>query len=473
MRKNGRLIAIVFIILVSIVRANLTQAKQSEILDSSIDIQLHSGGFPWHGEYVHKVNPPSDVGTYASLALEPFRQTPYIAYYDAQYGDLLLAHFTPGVGNCDAYGDDWHCDLLDGNSGDNVGTYSSLDFWADEATQGWKIGISYHDTTNKALKFISWSCSGITCTVHNKVTITSTNDALRNIGLFTSFKFLNNGNPLIVYQTTNSMMNLDSLRYATYVGSGGNCGEGSALGKWNCQIIDAGQGIGQYASLDITYDGVPYVAYYDQGLGNLKVAYYLGIVATDCYVDNGWYCAAVDSVGDVGMYASITAQHFYTDKLFRIAYYDATTDHLKYYDPDFGAVVVDDMGTYTGHMGISLDVDPDGYPIIAYMQSLPGDFETTDLRVARPYWAFHDNNFGNCGNMPPGYPILYWRCTNLDDRGQYFHEAGFTSVAVNSYGLAQIAYTEFYDFDIVDHATSLKFISQALPSYLPVISKQP
>jgi hypothetical protein len=306
---------------------------------------------PWHSEYVYKVNYPSDVGTFTSLALRPFDEIPYIAYYDAQYGDLLLAHYSPGNGNCDAYGDDWYCELLDGNSGDNVGTYNSLDFWADEATDTWKIGISYHDTTNRALKFISWTCFPLMCTIKINVTISAAGTPFSNIGLYTSFKFLNDGTPYIVYQSTNSFSGNDSLRYAIYVGSGGNCGEGSAVGKWDCVTIDNGPGIGQYTSLDLTYDGTPYIAYYDQGLGNLKIAYYLGIVDPDCYNDNGWYCSAVDSAGNVGMYASITAQHFIGDKIFLFLYCPIIFQSLT----RFRSVVVNDIRIFT--YGYPTDVD--------------------------------------------------------------------------------------------------------------------
>jgi hypothetical protein len=123
-------------------------------------------------------------------------------------------------------------------------------------------------------------------------------------------------------------------------------------------------------------------------------------------------------------------------------------------------------------MGISMDVDQDGYPIIAYEQSIPGDFETPDLLVARPYLAFADGGFGNCGETPPGYLFTYWRCNTLDGGGQYLNEAGFVSVAVRSSNLAVIAYSEFFDYDVGDHATSLKVLYQKyFATFLPMLTK--
>ncbi len=355
----------VIIILISLLGVNFTQAQQSGNSVSSANAISQGGNIPWHGQYVHQVSYPYDVGSYTSLALNPVDNIPYLSYYDAYNGDLLLAHLVPhGGGNCGT-NNNWYCEPIDEDG--NVGKYTSIDLWSG-STDSYRIGISYYDGTNRSLKFTSRTCTAISCTLWHTITIYSPVFDYMSIGLYTSLKFDPDGTPHIAYQAIDSNTNYNSLRYASYVDSGGNCGEGSDTGKWQCDNIDAGYGIGQFASLDLTYDGSPYLAYYDAVAGDLKLAYYTGFADPDCFDDNGWVCPILDSAGDVGLYASITAQHSYTDELFRIAYYDKTNEQLKYYDSDWGSIVVDDMGASLNPMGISMDVDKDSYPIIAYQQ---------------------------------------------------------------------------------------------------------
>ena len=472
MRRPFRIsVMIVAIVLASLLGVSLTQAQQTDDSLSATGLTFQEANLPWNAQYAHQVDYPDDVGSYASLALRPYDNLPYISYYDSTNGDLMLAHLMP-LGNGDCGTDNkWKCERLDGDlihGSDNVGSYTSIDFWADESNSAWRIGISYHDTTNRGLKYISWYCD-ILCTQHRIVTIDSTDINLVSIGLYTSLKFGPTGEPNIVYYYSNSIGN-DSLRYAYPVASGGNCGEGSDEGEWQCDIIDSGDRTGQYASMDLTYDGTVYIAYYDRGLGNLKLANYWGIIEDDCYLDNGWWCVELDSVGDVGMYASLAAQHFPGDKLYRVAYYDATNEQLKYTDIDWDPLVVDDMGPDLSPMGISMDVDPDGAPIIAYKQNT-SEFGPPELNIARPFFVYDDGNFGNCGDTPPGYIFLYWRCDTVDNGGQYLEVAEFVSIKLNPAGFANIAYSEFVNIDVGDHATSLKFISQKAITFLPLILK--
>jgi hypothetical protein len=458
---------IVITLMVSLIGIKITQAQDIDIANSVNNASSGYANLPWFGQYVHSsLDPAIDVGGYNSLAYRPFDDVPYMSYYDASNGNLTLAHLLPGGGGNCGTGNMWHCEALDGTNGDNVGNYTSLAFWADESAKSWKIGISYHDVTNRGLKFVSWTCGPLYCTIKNIVTIDSSTNTMISHGLYTSLKFSPDGTPHIAYYTQN-ILSADSLRYASYVGSGGNCGEGSATGKWNCTVIDAGEAVGQYASMDLTYDGSPYIAYYDGTGKNLKVAYYLGIVDIDCNDDNGWECKTLDSTGDVGLYTSITAQHKVGDKLFRVAYYDKTNGHLKYYDPSFLALVVDDMNTSLTVMGISMDIDSDGYPIIAY-QEIADEFSPPRLLIARPFNVFNDGSFGNCGDTPPGYMFTYWRCKVLDNAGQYVEEADFISTAVNSSGLVGVAYSEYDSYYV---ATSLKYTGQKFATFLPISSK--
>jgi hypothetical protein len=100
-------------------------------------------------------------------------------------------------------------------------------------------------------------------------------------------------------------------------------------------------------------------------------------------------------------------------------------------------------------MGISMAIDNDGYPVIAY-QKTESDFSNPVLFVARPYLAFGDDSFGTCGDVPPGYVFQYWRCNILDAAGQYLSE-GSVSWQQSS-GLTEIG-IQFYAYDQGDNNT--------------------
>jgi hypothetical protein len=466
---------VVIIILLSFGGVTLTQAQQTvNSVSTTYDISQKANQ-PWYSQYIHQVSFPDDVGTYASLALRPFDDIPYISYYDATNGDLMLAHFLPhGGGNCGT-DNNWYCEVLDGDAdhgGGNVGTYTSIAFWADEANQTWRIGISYHDVTHHGLKFISWICNELTCSYPIIVTIASNPGiTVFNTGLFTSLKFTADGDPYIAYHTKNTYSGTGYLQFAYSRESGGNCGEGSAAGKWDCTKIDSGPGVGQYVSLDMSWVGW-YIAYYDAGYGNLKLASSIG-GGGNCGLYGQWQCDTLDGEdgSDVGLYTSIIAPQQY-DGPVRIAYYDKTHGQLKFYNSGSTVkLVVDDIGfSDSPTMGISIAVDKEGYPIIAY-QKVEQSFRK--LYIARPYFVYNSSNSGNCGDIPPDLPFRYWTCALLDPAGQYLSVADYVSAAVNSSGLAQIAYSEFNDADESNAATSLKYLYQNffLHNFLPVINK--
>jgi hypothetical protein len=130
--------------------------------------------------------------------------------------------------------------------------------------------------------------------------------------------------------------------------------------------------------------------------------------------------------------------------------------------------VVDDMSPSLP-VGISMKLDPDGYPMIAYQYKDPDNPNAHELlRIARPYLVYEDSNFGNCG-INPGFGFLYWRCTTLD-YGDGYHDAGsFVSLAVNPNGLALISYSEDNSYYLTTH---LKLAYQKyLHLYLPIVNK--
>ena len=100
-----------------------------------------------------------------------------------------------------------------------------------------------------------------------------------------------------------------SLAVATYVGSGGNCGEGSATGKWQCDIVEASSGTSYSIkefnpSITITSKGTPVIAYTAEELNLdkafLKAATYVGSGGNcgEGSATGKWQCDVIDEEDD-------------------------------------------------------------------------------------------------------------------------------------------------------------------------------
>jgi hypothetical protein len=458
-----------FSLTVSIVFAHASQP------DSTQAAAWQLATAPWYTIYVHRQVTPIilDVGKYNSVAFNPKDGLPYISYYNATNHTLMLASpYYNGGSSCGVNGD-WWCrtvdgDGVDGRSAHSVGQYSSIAFWSSTG-QEWKMGFSYYDATVYGLRYAVWSCNGGWCSWdYAAISSGSSNFA---IGWYTSLQFDSFGNPHIAYYASNNL-GADDLYYTTFVGGGtGNCGPSN---NWDCRMVDSGAGVGKYASLSLSYDGMVYIAYYHEGLSELRYAYDAGF--GNCGDGNTWSCQTIDAAGHVGQ-ISIVAPGYAGD-VFHVAYYDADYHQLKYAQSGMGNAgncgpsnswqcdKVDDMDP-TLPVGISMKLDPDGYPMIAY-QYKSTSYPQVVLRIARPYLAYGDSSFGNCGDVPPGYLFQYWRCTTLDDNGQYYTEGDFVSLAINGSGLAVISYAEE---DLYYSTTGLKVAYQRAKVYLPVITR--
>ena len=435
----------------------------------------------WTTQYIERFFYPTvDVGSYNSIAFNPHDNLPYISYYHATNKDLMLASPASSLnGNCGPSSNDWWCrpvdgDGLEGRSTDDTGQYSSLAFWKGSGDDTWKLGISYYDATIYGLRYAEWNCEPGSCgwiytTLH-------TGSEYYYVGLYTSLHYDSTGYPHIAYYGLNTQ-GADDLWYANYVSNGTGSCPGSNY--WMCQRIDTGDGTGKFASLDLTYNGRVDIAYYSEATGDLKYAYYTGL--GNCISGNGWVCRTIDSVGNVGGYTSIVAPGYIND-VTRVAYYDFLNRELRYaYSGMSGGSgncgpsnswqcnMVDDMSS-DPPVGISMKEDPEGYPMIAYQyvdHSDPSSYH--HLRIARPYLVYHDSDIGNCGDTPPGYAVLYWRCTSLDQGYYYDHEASFVSLAISPSGLGAISYTE--DNDNYQSTVLRLAYQKYLNLYLPVINK--
>ncbi len=417
----------------------------------------------WFTDYV---DDDGDVGEYAAIAFDPDTGTPWISYYDATNTALKVAHYVGSGGNCGP-ANDWTCETVD-NTG-NVGMYSSIDVrpTGDPPLNTRRIGVAYYDATHGALKFAEYSCLPIPC----QWRVVTVQDAdymgAPSYGQYASLKYTAAGEPQIAFYLESSMFD-DELNYAYPVSSGGNCGVGSAAGKWHCETVDSGNHMGQYASLDLglgPYLDTPYIAYYDGSNGDLRRAYYIGGFAGNCGLGDNWRCDTVDGTDgwDVGLFVSLHAPDDTTDTL-QLAYYDWSHGVLKYAvnvggsgncgpGNSFQCDQIDIVGGGP-NKAISLAVDDANVPIIAYQA--PVGLLPPQLKVAQPAASL-----GNCG------PGATWRCATVDPGSAEEGEAAYVSIALDPNDLAMIAYSAMTTLGAID----LKIAEQRLAVYLPLVLK--
>ncbi|MGD2178913.1 MAG: hypothetical protein PVG71_13955 [Anaerolineae bacterium] len=414
-----------------------------------------------------EVDTPGDVGQYTSVAIDPVNNTTYVSYYDATNKALRMA--TNGgfgsAGNCGP-NNSWRCQTVD--SGADFGKYSSI---AIKPASGGgiyypEIGIAYYDATNGKLKYaygaICPTCSWSKDTVDQPILFPTD-----NTGQYTSLKYHSNGTPYIAYYFENTS-GVDALKVASFVDSGGNCGYGTATGEWQCDTIQTGEGVGQYASLALDGGGNRHIAYYDGGNGDLWYA--TSSSGANCGPGgNTWLCYPISSTADVGQYASL-----YVDDgdHFHIAYHDATADTLQYaVDVGGGGNCgvlgsaqcdeIDSMMTGYHPLGVSMAEDAAGYPIIAYQS------EFGSLNVARPVAALGlSGGGGNCG---PENPFSTWYCETINRHNPWVpaRHGDFASITLNSSGLATIAYYGF----ITSSDGNLMVAYQRFQVFLPLVMK--
>ena len=123
----------------------------------------------------------------------------------------------------------------------------------------------------------------------------------------------------------------------------------------------------------------------------------------NCGPSDAWTCQLFDSAGDVGQYNSIAVG-----------------------------------GEGPTSMGIAIEEDDNGFPIIAY-QDVPVPIGSAALKIARPYAAVDWNPNPNCGPIDLFYT---WVCEMMEGGGASLDEADAVSLTVNTAGEALVAYRE-------------------------------
>ncbi len=251
----------------------------------------------------------------------------------------------------------------------------------------------------------------------------------------------------------------DHLYYSWYDGS-----------TWRNEVVDAGQGVGEYASIAVDRDNRVHIAYYDSASGSLKYALRENNAWTLQLIDqpdstaalevsefesaNPWEQAdrpwrapelldtqAVDAAtaGGVGLYTSIAVD---SNRRPHISYYDADNKDLKYahwtgsaWDIDR----VDSAGTVGKYSSLALDDSNDPY-IAYYNDSIDG------LRFAEKTSSGWDKDtveqFVEGNNLYPG---------------------SYSSLAVSSSGKPYISY---YEYDLSLEEGYLKYATLTSGSWV-------
>jgi hypothetical protein len=497
--KVFRFLAIFAILTISIGVTGVARAKPAGDPPAASAFSSTDPGISgWFKGWADKTTSPY-LGYYPSIVYDTDTNLPNISYFDAFNGNLMLTHPDPAGGNC---GDDnlWYCQVVDGtgiNGGvdANVGEYSSIAFWSSKPVVGQihtsKLGISYHDRTNHALRLALWTKSSLISgwTFYNIAFTSVTSNPLNELGTFTSLKFDNDGNPVIAFYVFKYELGIapdpggyyGSLNVAKFVSSGGTGCNGTDYAKWDCQMVQdgPGTGYGQHASLGIGYDNKIHISYYDAGGGDLQYARYVGGQSGNCFTNSNYSCVKLDSHGDVGLFTSLTAPRVAGDTV-RIAYYDKDNGILKYAFPSTGATncavanwyceSIKTIGKNMTTGGISMSLDDNGLPIIAY-QNYPDVSKPSGLSVARPNAAAGVST-GNCGDGVGGL-FMDWMCDPIDlggNRSGIVNVAGYTAVAVSSIGLPTIAYLEQNTIPYPDEY-ALKVAYQRIQSFLPLVRR--
>ena len=398
----------------------------------------------WTGITVDAVR---DVGTYLSVAIEPFTGAPFLSYYEGAAGDLWFAQYVGSGGNCGP-GSSWHCQLV-ASTGD-VGKYNSIAVHRSAAGEVSAI-ISFYDATNHALKIAQAACTNacpfVVSTIQSGTVVTPR-------GLHTAVAYAPTGAPWISYQTRYLSGN-ETVRVASYVGAGGNCGVGGETGRWQCDSILSSEGIGDYTAIDFDSSGRPHIAFYDPVTGYPHYAVRIGS-GGNCGPANAWLCrSSYLNSHDTGRSISVFVE---PDATPHLAYVDVTSEALIYatyvgsggncgwsgvslafaYQCD---VIDDEIGLVGSGRTVAIAGDVNNVPIIAYRDA-SSDLGAAMLMMAQPYFAAPAGAVPNCGPVDLFYT---WVCTVLDNGGAYQDEAAAVAMHSNASGVA-IAYHELDDY---------------------------
>lgn len=338
------------------------------------------------------------VGWHASLSADA--EGAWVAAWDAQYGDLIVARF-------DATGEFRELDYVDGFPsqgpivadptgprggrelpGPDVGEYTAID--VDNAGN---LHVAYYDRTSGNLKYARRE--GAVWDIHIV-------DEDGDVGRFTALRVGPEGRPRISYMVIDAVDarggHYAGVRYAEAKSARPSSAEDWTRTELERRALpsdeeepsdDLPAGTGLFTSLVITSTGAPYVAYYDRDAGDLRLAARRG--------DGSFSVRTLDGADrDVG--AHVSAALGPGDRL-ALVYMDFSSDDLIYLEPARGLREVVDDGVSAPDLRMvgadaSLLFDEAGQPSVAYQDAtrldllwarrsgVPGRWSVTRLRGA-------------------------------------------------------------------------------------------
>ncbi len=380
--------------------------------------------------------PGSDYyGKYTSLVMEGTNAR--ISFYDTGTGDLKYAKQTGATS--------WAFDTL--TNAVDEGYYSSL-----ALDSAGNPHISFFDDIGDQLKYVYWTGSAWSAV--------QTVDSDGAVGLYNSLAIDSAGKPRIAYYDVSKA----HLKYASYVGSGGNCGPSNT---WKCETVDANEKVGKFASIDLSTDNRPYIAYFDEKGGNLKFTYWNGSAwdFSITYVDSG-------DPEVVGQYTSLKLD---SSNLPHISYFDATAKVLKYaywstVTNNWALAVADDGQDHNYEVGLftSLALDSAGRAHISHLEDTGDNLKHTywngtswvSERIAssnsdgwytsivldsgdKPHISYYEANSSSL--MYARWTGTAWEISPVDTTGDV---GSYSSIAMTSLGYPVISYFDATNGDL-------------------------
>ena len=240
-----------------------------------------------------------------------FDNTLVAAYYQTGVAnDLKFAEYRgSGLGNCFS-GSNWDCEIVDfaGVVGVNpqliLDAQNNLYIFYLSADNGRLLRYAKFVGTGGNCNSQRWNCGTIDANVQHKI----------------STAIDSHGKIAVAYYNSAQQ----DLKFATFVGSNGNCG----AGEWNCETVASSGDSGRNKiSLKKRSDGTLIIAYINNNTNTLFLATKTQDVTGDCFAGSAWNCEAV--ITAQGNIWSLDMEIDENDDL-HLAYVDAGNNSIHY-----------------------------------------------------------------------------------------------------------------------------------------------
>lgn len=394
---------------------------------------------PWTVETIYPTAaaPTDQAGPCARVAINPLDEHPVIVSLATgdepgnQMVKILGGYFVPQTNSLFALSSD-----LD------------ADFWMSSTM--WKLGVSYRDRSDQSLRLYQVVYNTVTSSV--TTFFTEVQDATSfEYGHGTSIRYDSTGTPHIATHVRPVNLGIESLMYATYVGTGGNCGLGTAAGEWNCQTIDSGDEVGRDPSLTLDNADQPVIAY-TKPWGEVDLIFVARPTSSGAGSCGGgfWNCGYVDSdiLANDQSDAAVTFDRSPAQTGIHVAYHATShyssspiyVEHAVWAGDGLGSCglpanwtcenLPSEMNTASGD-ALEIGTNASGLPVIA--------FPSPSHDGIRLVESLGVNLAGNCGTGDR------WRCAAIEsDLGTPDVIGEWLDLAVTGDGQPVVVYSKYF-----------------------------